>query len=207
MRTIVTFSIAIIILSSCSYHISEDDYDCNPYLTNDTLIFKNNLGKYDTVVIMDINVYTSADDPLAIFPDYNEYLDVRARYHSPGKYNGHVENPWISIIATKDGTNLYFNLAMKETWYYGKQRFTMQQLDSFPRINITTEEYVYNDVIKIISDNIEYKHRNNSVDAFYWSNEYGYVRVELTNGNYWELIERKRSDNPIPITKPEFKLL
>jgi hypothetical protein len=168
-----------------------------PYKVGDRLEFKSNRNESYTIVIEKISRHHSVTDPLDIIPDKTEDLSVF------GKYS--LINPWVSTIGDSvfhkdtellhmssgiERSNLYLKLIIEDSWFYGDSWLDISELEKKSCI----DSFGFNDLL-VFEDKIgEYKHRDNHIERFYWSKEFGYIRYELKDGYFWELNRFIRND-------------
>jgi hypothetical protein len=127
---------------------------------------------------------------LDIIPDKTEHLSVS------GKYS--LINPWVSTIGDSvfhqdtellhlnsglEKSNLNLKLIIEDSWFYGDSWLDISDFEKMSTIDFLG----FKDIL-VFEDKIgEYKDRDNHIERFYWSKDYGYVRYELKNGYFWEL--------------------
>ncbi len=164
--------------------------DWQPYEVGDSLVFESNRDESFTLVIQEISRSHAVTDPLDIIPDKTEHLSVFAKYS--------LINPWVSSIGDSvfhqdtellhlnsglEKSNLNLKLIIEDSWFYGD---SWLDISKFEKMN-NKELFGFNDIF-VFEDKIgEYKHRDNHIERFYWSKDFGYIRYELKNGYLWEL--------------------
>lgn len=181
-------------LASCStYKLDEEDIQLNPYKGNDVLIFKNHLNEYDTVVITGVDRYINSADPLSFFGDRLETLIVSARFSDPfSNDHRYLDGSFLTISRSKDSVYIEFDLALRNSFFYGPPYKNTMAVQNTRTINLNVQDVVYQNVRQIYSLDTEYKKRDDFINSFYWSKEYGYVKAEMSRGRYWYLVQRIR---------------
>ena len=170
--------------------LSKGDLKWNPYKGGEVLVFQNNQGTTDTIFVNAIKKESVPDDPLSIFQKYYEVLNVVVKHSNPITVNEHnyLESSFFELSAS-DGHDTFvsFHLAAKGAWFYSSSSFSGKYLENMPVMTLKTKNFIYDDVIKLESQSIDYYDRDEFITALYWSKSKGYVRYDLKNGVYWEL--------------------
>ncbi len=194
MKTYKPFAIVTVLLGilGCSktYKLNSDDLKRNPYNGGEILIFQNNHGMTDTIFIKSVNRTKTVDDNLSVFPNYHESLDVMVKHSDPTPPNEqrYLESSFFNLYATNDKNTIFtFSLAAKNSWFYA-DTYYKNDLDKLSVQKFTGKNFVYEDVIKLEPQRMEYFERNEFVTAVYWSKSKGYVGYDLKNGVHWELV-------------------
>lgn len=184
---IITIIILSVLTCCTTYKLEDKDVKLNPYQVNDTLIFQNNLNDYDTVIITGVDSYINPTDPLSLFADNTEMLVITARQSDPyGRSK--IEGEFLKISRTKDSVYINYALSLKDATSWSA-------LNSVELRNLNSETVCffgkeYPNVVKIHSSGKERQY--DLAESIYWSNEYGYVKAEMSRGKYWYLVERIR---------------
>lgn len=197
MLKLLSFFVALPMLTGCkTSKLSEDDLKWNPYKGNEVLIFENNNGDMDTIFILKVHKEKVSDDPLATMPKYHETLSIGVRHSDPTPPDGghrYLEGTFFRLTSTENkNTHISFDLAAKKAWFYSGNYYK-EELKKLPAIELSTKNFKYNDIIKLEPKSVEYADRNEFITAVYWSKSNGYIRFDLKNGVYWELIKKYSS--------------
>ncbi|WP_138435146.1 hypothetical protein [Winogradskyella algicola] len=192
MKNPVHILILILLLAfvSCSkeYKIDKSDYSLIPYNGNEILVLKSTENKLDTIFINGIERYFASSDPLAFFPDQHEIQNLNCKISDPN-YNRYLPGKvLIELRASSDGTQIWFDIIMKESWYYGKKIYSKTEFDSVPITKMIIDDKVYNDV-KIFESDGSYEQRDNYAERFYWSLSQGFLGLSKRNEK-WRLIKK-----------------
>lgn len=190
----ILFCISVIGIFGCSptYKLNKEDLEWNPYEGGEILIFQSNKDDIDTIFIKEVKKESVPVDPLAIFQKYYEVLDVYVKHSNPTPIHEHnyVENSFLNIAATSDkNTIIDFDLAAKNSSFYASSYYK-KDIDMLPVRKLVTKKFTYNDVIILEPQSLEYYERDEFITAVYWSKGNGYVRYDLKNGVFWELIKK-----------------
>ena len=166
------------------------DLKWNPYKGGEVLVFHSNQGDTDTIFVQNVRRAKTDDDPLAMFPNQSEVLNVIVKHTDPippNRNQGYSEDSFFELWAASDkNTRIRFKLSAKNSWFYGDY-YHKNDLENLTTTTLTTKSITYNDVIVLEPQSKEYYDRDAFVTAVYWSKSKGYVRYDLKNGVYWEL--------------------
>jgi len=185
---------ACLFLFSCgkSYKITNDDLNWNPYKENDRLIFKSNTGVLDTVFVEKLERSKSKINVYSPFSGTNEQLIVLARHRIPynlatGQTQIANDQPILALIAEKDGSMINLMLYLQQS-IFPDGVYSIKELEKKPTITKTIGGKIYNDVI-VLKPNKEYPDgASRYTDVLYWSKSKGYLRFDVNETEYWELI-------------------
>lgn len=184
--------ITIIGLMGCrvTYELNKDDLKWNPYKGGEVLVFQSSQGDSDTIFVKEVRTTSVPNDPLAIFQKYHDVLNVNVKHSDPKSINEHryLENCFFELTATNDHNTIFgFSLAAKNSWFY-TDSFFKKDLEMLSIGELITKNNIYKDVIKLEPKSNRYYDRDEFIVAVYWSKNTGYVRFDLKNGVYWELM-------------------
>ena len=183
IRLKIVFSIVALSLLSCSVQkIPKEDIAFNPYKSGNVLIFKSNLGAYDTIFITDVKTIILPGRPMAVFPRKSELLMVIAKRSNPS-FSGYIENSIIEI----DTYNIYFDFFAKNAKFYGGSFNERDEIERLPEQTLSVNGQSYHDVVILESKENEYSERENFIDKIFWSKSKGFIKYNLRNGVIWEL--------------------
>lgn len=182
--------VLIIGITSCSrdYKIEKSDYSLIPYSGKEILIFKSTENKFDTIFINGIERYSAGSDPLAFFPDQHEIHRLNCKKSDPN-YDRYLDGKTlIELRASSSGTSIWFEIIMKESWFYGKEIYSKAEFDSVPITKLTIENKTYDDV-KVFESDGSYEQRDNYAERFYWSLSQGFLGLDKRETE-WRLIKK-----------------
>ncbi len=199
MFKVVCFLIGSFVILSCKttlYKLNDEDIKWNPYKMGDSLIFKSNQGVYDTIYIKNVQKGESPNDNLGKPKYYYEWLFVGAESINNKKIS--TDYLILQVVNSPSGTGIDFNLILKNAQLDGDSNYySTNYLKKMPIIKDPTIHDKYNDVFRLpILPKVDFVNQNNSINlnysinAIYWSRSHGYIRFDLTNGSYWELIKK-----------------
>ena len=189
LLTLITV-ITISGITSCSrgYKIDKADFSLIPYNGKEALVFKSTENKFDTIFLKGFDQYSAGSDPLAIFPDKYEIYRLNCRISDPN-YDRYLDGKSIiELTAGEDETIIWFDIFMKESWFYGKRIYSKREFDSVPISKITIDNRTYDDV-KIFESNGSYEQRDNYAERFYWSLSQGFLGLDKRETE-WRLIKK-----------------
>lgn len=195
MKKKILYILLSLIILSCikTYKIPKNLFALNPYETGEILIFKSNTNKKDTIMISNISNFISVNDPLNLFANKEEFLDV-------GSIHGRL---FFSIVSReKKGIIISFNFTSKYAWFYGKNDYTLDELNKLSFKSITIKDKEYNDVWVLNATDREYEHRDNFIEKLYWSKSNGIIRFDKKNNEVWILT---KIDNKFKVMYSDFK--
>ena len=179
--------------SSCkSYKLTRDDLKWNPYKGNEILVFQNDNGDIDTIFVISVERLKNPDDPLAVSPNYHESVEVMVKHSDPTPPNDHryLQSPFLKLYSAKDkNTLINFALTAKNAWFYSG-KYNKNELEKLATAELVTKNFKYDDVLRLVPKSMEYFERDEFITTVYWSKKDGYVRFDLKNGVYWELIKK-----------------
>jgi hypothetical protein len=140
------------------------------------LVFESTEGEVDTILIEAIKSYMNADDPLAIFSDYNHTLFVSLNKNvlslSKNRYRTRMTLHFpIKTKIRKSYPSTYISLSDE---YINKLDTII--LNRYPVFKIEAKTEVY--TLSHIDWDLQY---------FYWSKQYGYMAFEFKEGYQWYL--------------------
>jgi hypothetical protein len=202
MKLELLYIVGLVLLFSCGKTTSLENEDLNwqPYQIGDSLEFTSSKGERFSLVIDTITRNHSVTDPLDIIPNRTENCRVIGVYS--------LINPWVSTIGdtvTEQSTPLLnlnsgleqpsirFYLIIEDSWFYGISWFEIRVLNNKKCSQFST----YNDVLVFEDLTGEYRERENQIERFYWSKEFGYIRYELKEGYFWQLEKFNRNGKNI----------
>lgn len=175
---------------SCSqdYKIDKTDYSLLPYNGNEILVLQSTKNKLDTIFINGIKRYSADSDPLAFFPDQYEIHRLICKISDPNNDRYLPGKALIELKASSDGTQVWFDIIMKESWFYGKTIYSKSEFDSVPISKMTINNKIYDDV-KIFESDGSYEYRDNYAERFYWSLSQGFLGLDKRETK-WRLIKK-----------------
>jgi hypothetical protein len=180
-------------MNSCArtYKLSEHDYNWMPYSGNETLVFKSNTGRLDTIFLLKKDTgYGYADQYSANSSRYS-ILSVFCR-HTDEVIEGkkyYSENHLLQIIKREDN-DAEFNVRVyaDNAWLYRRSRISIDSLEKEKPIRVVTNNRSYDDVYVINGeDHSGYGERSNFITKAYWSKSNGLIRYDKKDSVYWEL--------------------
>ena len=176
--------------TSCShkYKIDKSDYLLIPYIGNENLILKSTENKFDTIFINGIERYSADSNPLAIFPEQHEIHSLNCRISDPNHERYLDGKNLIELRASSNGTSIWFNIIMKESWFYGKTIYSKAEFNNIPITKLTIENKTYYDV-KVFESDGSYEQRDNYVERFYWSLSNGFLGLDKRETE-WRLVKK-----------------
>jgi hypothetical protein len=185
----------IIILTSISltacgkdFKIDNEDFDIVPYKGNEILIFESDKQDRDTIFLVGIENYSTSSGPMELFPDKYEIYSVKTKRTDPN-YDRYLEGKsLIELVAGEGGTSIWFDIAMKRSWYYGKYVFDKSEFENLPMTELNINSLNYDDV-KVIESDGSYEERNNYAERFYWSGKNGFLGLDRRDEK-WRLIKK-----------------
>ncbi len=187
---ILIILIATIGNTSCRRNdkINKADFSLIPYNGKETLIFKSTENKFDTIFLKGFDQYSVGSNPLAFFPDKYEVYRVNCKVSDPN-YDRYLDGKsLIELTAGENETIIWFNIIMKESWFYGKRIYSKTEFDSVPIANLKIENTTYNDV-KVFESDGSYEQRDNYAERFYWSVKDGFLGLDRRDEK-WRLIKK-----------------
>jgi len=189
-QIILTLILTFVIVScGRNYRIDKDDLKYIPYEKNETLVFKSDLNRYDTIFLKDLQRFNGCYDPLSISPDDCEGYYMACKRSDPN-YDRYLEGrELVSIGASSNGyTYISFDIKLKDSWFYNLESFSLEQFDSIPTREMKVENKTYNDV-KVFEADGSYSKRDNYVERFYWSVSEGFLGLDRRDEE-WRLIKK-----------------
>ena len=170
------------------FRIEEEHFGLIPYEGNEILVFQSDQHDRDTIFLQGFLNYTTPLGTLDLFPDKHEVHSLSTKKSDPN-YDRYLEGKGlIELIATETGTSISFDIAMKRSWYYGKNVFKKSEFDSLPETELRINEVVYTDV-KVFESDGSYIERDNYAERFYWSVKSGFLGLDR-KGEKWRLIQK-----------------
>ena len=188
LRILFTLILSLGISSCRNYNIDESDFSLIPYNGKETLVFKSSENIFDTIFLKGFEKYSVDSDPLAIFPNKHEIYRLVSTVSDPNNKRYLDGGSIAQLSAGEKGTYINFDIAMKESWFYGNQSFSKTEFESIPLSKITINEKTYFDV-KVFESDGSYKERDNYVERFYWSVSEGFLGLDKKNKK-WRLIKK-----------------
>ena len=191
MRTL-TLSLLIIQLSSCSrtYEIPDEGLNIIPYQGNEVLVFRSNTDDLDTIFLTGFREFNAHYDPLAFFQDIYEGQDLTCTRTDPN-YNRYLAEKSLMSIAASDngGISIKFDIAMKRSWFYDLESYSLDQLNSIPNSTLEIGSRTYSDVKVFNASDYaqQFSKRDNYTERFYWSVAEGFLGLDRTS-EQWRLI-------------------
>jgi len=182
--------LTLISLISCGkdFKIDKKDFEIVPYKGNEVLIFESDKQDRDTIFIIGIENYSSTFGPMELFPDEHEVYRVQTKRTDPN-YDRYLEGKsLIELVAGEGGTSIWFDIAMKRSWYYGQYVFDKSEFEKIPLTELKINELTYNDV-KVIESDGSYEERDNYAERFYWSIKNGFLGLDRRD-EQWRLIKK-----------------
>jgi len=199
MKFVHYLILLIIVLTSCSKQLklSEDDLKWQPYQGGETLVFQSESGEVDTIFInANIKSYTGpSDHDWSWIKDQAESISVGYKYSAPKPFKGsqprYLKGVLLSLSSKDLGEDLWiqFSFRAKGAWFYDSSKFK-NELKKIPLSTLVTPYRAFEDIRIIQASEEEYRHRTNYIERMYWSMAEGYVRYDLKDGRYWEMINK-----------------
>lgn len=165
------------LFSSCGvYRLSKSDLEWQPYKVGDVLVFESTKGEVDTVLIEAIKSYMNADDPLALFPDYDQSLFISLKKNilclTKNRFGSYMELSF--FLKTKDRKSYPITFVTLSDEYISKLDTIV--FNGYPVFKIEAKTKAY--TLSHIDWDLQY---------FYWSKQYGYMAFEFKEGYKWYL--------------------
>jgi hypothetical protein len=194
IKLILAMSIISTLFGCKTQKLATEDKSWQPYKKGDILIFKSNKNKKDSIFVNKIESHFNPKDPLSSTNEKFETLfvsgDITLQKPKKTKLGRIFNKEKIGILEmTLDESNKYLKFVFKkksDTLKYPTTVLTLNELKNkvnrkkdikaFNSIEIEAKEY-YDLPFKFDLKN------------FWWSKNFGYVRYEFKNGEYWELKE------------------
>jgi hypothetical protein len=177
-------------LISCgkNFKIDKSDHSLIPYKGTEILVFKSSEQRQDTMFLMGYENYSGPFGPMELFPDKHEVYRIKTKRSDPN-YDRYLDGKsLIELTAGGDGTTIWFDIAMKGSWFYGKSIYSKAAFDSVPITKLTIENKIYDDV-KVFQSDGSYEQRDNYSERFYWSLSEGFLGIDRRNEK-WRLIKK-----------------
>jgi len=206
MSDIRKFPLILLLLTTVScgvtYKLTQEDLAWVPYSVGDVLVFKNNAGDTDSILISAVNRHTAPEDPLAARSKNHEHLIIGGYYSESKKRLYERRSPniiYLELSARKNGIcGLDFDLKTDHAQFYSDSNsYNRKRFDLLPLLELTTAYGVYNDIVMVPvrkgkrnAGDPDYSQQDNFVTALYWSKTKGIIRYDLKNGQSWVLSER-----------------
>jgi hypothetical protein len=189
MRNLIIFLFSITLIAcGKNFKIDKKDFEIVPYQGNEILIFESDKHDRDTIFLLGIENYSTPFGPMELFPDKHEIYRVKTKRTDPN-YDRYLEGKsLIELVAGEGGTSIWFDIAMKRSWYYGKYVFNKSEFEKIPLTELNINGSNYNDV-KIIESDGSYEERDNYAERFYWSVKNGFLGLDRRDEK-WRLIKK-----------------
>ena len=185
---IIILTSSLFVACGKDFKIDKKDFDIVPYQGNEILIFESDTQDRDTIFLVGIDNYSTPFGKMELFPDEHEIYRVKTRRTDPN-YDRYLEGKsLIELAAGEGGTSIWFDIAMKRSWYYGKYVFDKSEFEKIPMTELDINGSKYNDV-KVIESDGSYQERDNYAERFYWSVENGLLGLDRRNEK-WRLIKK-----------------
>ena len=185
---IIILTSSLFVACGKDFKIDKKDFDIVPYQGNEILIFESDTQDRDTIFLVGIDNYSTPFGKMELFPDEHEIYRVKTRRTDPN-YDRYLEGKsLIELVAGEGGISIWFDIAMKRSWYYGKYVFDKSEFEKIPMTELDINGSKYNDV-KVIESDGSYQERDNYAERFYWSVENGFLGLDRRNEK-WRLIKK-----------------
>ncbi len=179
-------------LISCGQYkkLSEEDYKWMPYKGNETLVFKSNTGKTDTIFILKRDTLIAYPEAQALNGIKYEVVAISCNPASLNEQGPGRRYDLFKVQKARDNrAEMGINLTTGDAVFY---RLTRIKLDSLSKESPTTLQTSYGkyvDVYIIHPDGyaMDFYHRSNFVTKLYWSKSNGLIRYDKKEAVYWEL--------------------
>ncbi len=189
---------------SNKYKLSQDDLSWQPYKGGEVLTFQSNTGELDTIFVNPkiIRETKPFGSDWRIFPDKFESICVLVKSSDPNPPKGtnhrYIESCILKITKTIEANECWiqFLFTAKDAWFYDNSR-NKSELIKLQKNNLNTKNKNYDDVIIIKPRNSKYESRINNIEKLYWSLSEGYIRYDLKDNKYWELISKNTDYNKV----------
>lgn len=192
MRTFILILI-LIQLFACgrTYKLTESDKELIPYGGNEILVFKSSLNDRDTIFLTGFKEWTGHTDPLNPFGTQHKGIGLLTTRTDPNYDRYLEEKSLVALSPTKRGVFITFDIAMKRSWFYDLNSYSLEQLDSIPNSDLTIGTRTYLDVKTFNATEYakQFSERDNYADRFYWSLTEGFLGLDRS-GERWRLIEK-----------------
>lgn len=175
---------------SCGKDFKLDEKNLNiiPYKGNEILIFESSQKRKDTMFLMGYENYSTPFGPMELFPDEHEVYKIKTKLTDPN-YDRYLDGKSIiELTAGESGTTIWFDIAMKGSWFYGKSIYSKAEFDSVPITRLTIGNIEYDDV-KVFESDGSYEERDNYAERFYWSLSEGFLGLDRRDEN-WRLTKK-----------------
>lgn len=180
-KNLLYISIFLLVISNIScgkdFKLDKKDFTLIPYEGSEILIFESSQQRKDTMFLMGYENYSSPFGPMEIFPDEHEIYRLKTKRTDPN-YDRYLDGKSIiELTAGENGSIIWFDIAMKGSWFYGKHIYSKAEFDSVPITRLTIDNKEYEDV-KVFESDGSYEERDNYAERFYWSLSEGFLGLD-----------------------------
>jgi hypothetical protein len=133
-----------------------------------------------------VDTFISPNDPLRIFPNKEETYEVIAKSEMSEPF---VMKLIILTATERYGVTFKIGFTTKNANFYGKNSFTVNELNDKKVTVKKIKEEIYEDIWIFQATDREYEKRENFIERLYWSKAKGLVGYEKKDGEYWEIIQ------------------
>lgn len=167
-----------------------------PYEGNETLAFRSNTGKTDTIFLLKKVTYWHYPYPATDLSKYQE-VAVFCKHSDPYMPEGgtrYIESPFFEIKKkTNNQTELKLLLVAKDAVFYRLNAIKIDSLNRLKPLTFQTTYGRYNDVYVIQGEDYlgSFRQRSNFVTQIYWSKSKGLVRYNKKDTVFWELVDKQ----------------
>lgn len=198
-KNVILFCVAVLFLVSCGRlnKLSEEDYSWMPYMGNETLVFKSNIGETDTIFLLKKDTGMVYAEPQSLNGIKYEMVSVFYK-HSDSKNPPHnkpryLENHFLEIEKSKDNrAEINIMLSAKDAHFYRLSKIKIDSLSKIRPVTLQTSFGQHDDVYVIEGEDYlgSFFQRSNFVTKLYWSKSSGLVRYDKKGDVYWELMNK-----------------
>ncbi len=189
--------LVIMAMSSCSktHRIPKKYLDLIPYKEGEILVFKSNKKKFDTIFINTVSNSISVNDPLGVFSDKEEMISVAAKLDRKSSFVSRI----VSLSSTeKKGLILQITFRTNEGCYYNLNAWSVSTLENLNIHKLKIQNKLYEDIWIFTATDRKFEERDDFIEKLYWSKSKGVIRYDKKNGEFWELLPHRSSEQTKP---------
>lgn len=178
----------VLILSSClRIPLTAEYKNINPYIQNTVLVYKSyKKEKNDTLIITGIN--TGYRDGPTIITKNRQIMNVYA--YVPSYYNNGSFLHNTSILNISMDYGILFSITLNENAVFFAEYKSSDFLNNFKLDTLNINDKTYTDVLTLYSTSPYLLYRNNELSKAYWSLTNGYIRLEKSDGEIFDLVDK-----------------
>lgn len=194
----ISFCFVVLALMSCGQtnKLSEKDYSWMPYNGDETLVFKSNTGKTDTIFLLKKDTLLAYPEAQSLNGIKCEEAVIFCKHSDPDaskNEHSYLKNYFFKIGMSKDRTAVMnIMLSAEDAKFYRLSPIKIDSLAKIDPVALNTPYAEYNDVYVLEGEDYSgnFSQRSNFVTKLYWSKSGGVVRYDKKDGIYWELLKK-----------------